>query len=392
MGHLDQFRKGTRSTQPRTPTSATLELLHHMPGLHIDNHMADAPQELLNARTNLIFTHIHAIDGVISSNQTGRLPITSNRGNAYVVVFYVYDANYICSVPIKSRSKEELLRAYHKTYEWLSMQGFKPLLHKMDNETSHEVKKFIQAQQTRLQYTLPDKHCTIMPSTIVVVLNPAERMIRTWKKHFLTGITGLLKSFPIANWCRLTKQCGATLNMLRHCHQNPLLSAHEELEGTFSFDATPMAPLGTEVLVHMKPNQLSTWGYHASKAWYLSHLPNHYRCIRILMADTGGERITDTFCFCHHAIPVPVPSITATDRILDTTARLTTAIKVVQEAPPDKLATIQALQTLLLGEVPPTSPTPPQVNAPCPIIDEEPVVIWSPDEVQQPARNCGVNS
>ncbi len=154
MGHLDQVWKGTCSTQPRTPTSTTIPTpaLHHMSSLHIDDHMADAPQELLNVRTNLVFMHIHAIDGVISSNQTGRFPITSNRGNAYAIVFYVYDANYICSVPIKSRSKEELLRAYRKTYEWLSMRGFKPLLHKMDNETSHQVEKFIRAQQTRLQY------------------------------------------------------------------------------------------------------------------------------------------------------------------------------------------------------------------------------------------------
>ena len=152
-----------------------------------------------------------------------------------------------------------------------------------------------------------------------------------------------------------------------------------------------MAPLSTEVLVHMKPNRRSTWGYHASKAWYLSHLPNHYRCIRVLMADTGGERITDTFRFNHHA--VPVPRITATDRILDATAHLTAAIEGVQEAPPDELAAIQALQTLLLGKVPPTAPTPTPVMAPHPIIDdEEPVVIWNPDKVQQPAPNTGNKS
>ena len=118
MGHLDQVRKGTRSTQPRTPTSATIPTpaFHHMPDLHIDDHMAGAPQEPLNACTNLVFMYIHAIDGVISSNQTGWFPITSNRGNTYVVVFYVYDTNYICSVHIKSRSKEEILRAYHETY------------------------------------------------------------------------------------------------------------------------------------------------------------------------------------------------------------------------------------------------------------------------------------
>ncbi len=144
MGHLDQVRQGTRTTQPRTPTGATIPT---MPGPHIDDHMADAPQALLNARTNHIFMQIHAINGVISSDQTGRFPITSNRGNTYVVVFCIYDANYICSVPIKSRLKEELLRTYHEVYEWLLMRGFKPLLHKLDNKTSHEVEKFIQGRQ-----------------------------------------------------------------------------------------------------------------------------------------------------------------------------------------------------------------------------------------------------
>ncbi len=253
MGHLDQIRQGTRSTQPQTPTGATIPT---MPNLHSDDHMAKAPQAPLNARTNHVFMQIHAIDGVISSDQTGRFPITFNRGNAYVVVFYVYDANYIRSIPIKNRSKEELLRAYNEVYEWLSMRGFKPLLHKMDNKTSHDIEKIIQGQQTRLQYTPPDMHRT----------NPAERAIRTWKKHFIAGIAGLPKTFPNANWCRLTKQCDATLNMLRPCRQNPLLSAHEALEGSFSFDATPMAPLGTEVLVHMKPNRrcpkrLASFGY-----------------------------------------------------------------------------------------------------------------------------------
>jgi hypothetical protein len=215
-----------------------------MPNLHINDHMAQAPQVPLNTRTNHIFMQVHAIEGVISSDQTGWFPITSNRGHAYVVVFYIHNANYICSIPIKSWSKEELLHAYHKVYKWLSVRGFKPLLHKMDNMTSHEVEQFIQGQQTRLQYTPPDMHCT----------NPAEQAIHTWKNHFLAGIAGLPKSFPIGNWCLLTKQCNASLNMLRPCHQNPLLSAHEALEGSFSFDATPMTPLGTEVFVHMKPN------------------------------------------------------------------------------------------------------------------------------------------
>jgi hypothetical protein len=125
------------------------------------------------------------------------------------------------------------------------------------------------------------------------------------------------------------------LNMMHLCCLNPLLSTHKALEGTFLFDATPMAPLGTEVLVHQKPSWRKTWGYHATKAWYLSHAASQYNCICVIMKKTGVERVMDMFHYQNHAIPVPV--ITATDCILEATCRITDAINGVQEAPPDKI-------------------------------------------------------
>ena len=88
MGHMDQVWKGTCSTQPRTPTDATIPTpaLPHMPKLHIDDYMVGAPQELHNTCTHIVFMHAHAINGTTFSDQTGRFPITSNQGNAYVVV------------------------------------------------------------------------------------------------------------------------------------------------------------------------------------------------------------------------------------------------------------------------------------------------------------------
>jgi hypothetical protein len=143
-----------------------------------------------------------------------------------------------------------------------------------------------------------------------------------------------------------------TLKMMRPCCLNPLLSAHEGLEGLFLFDATPLAPLGTKVLVHLKPTQCKSWGYHTAKAWYLSHTANHYRCIQVIMRDTGSECINDTFRFQHHALPVH--HITATNCILQATERLADAIAGVQEAPPNKLAAITSLRALLLDkELPP---------------------------------------
>jgi hypothetical protein len=139
---------------------------------------------------------IHDITELVFSDQTGRFPITSNRGHAYLDIFYIYNANFILSVPIKNHTKQELLCAYQITYKYLSSSGFKPRLHKMDNKTSKDVEDFIQSQLTTLQYTPPDIHCT----------NSAKQAICTWKNHFTTGIASQPKSFPIANWCCLTTQ------------------------------------------------------------------------------------------------------------------------------------------------------------------------------------------
>ncbi len=262
-------------------------------------------------------------------------------------------------------------------YVWLTARGYHPLLHKLDNKTSCDVKAFIAVEQVKIQYTPPDMHCT----------NPAERAVWTWKNHFVAGIAGIPPSFPIANWCRLTPQSNMTLIMMRPCCLNPLLSAHKAMDGSFSFDAKPLTPLGTKVLVHLKPTRRKSWEYHATKAWYLSHARNHYRCIQVIMRDTGCKRITDTFCFQHHALPIP--HITATNHILQATKRLADAIVGVQEAPPDKLVAITSLWALLLGKELPLEPIKASV-APTPITTpvketlpekDPPVFMWDPTAV-----------
>ncbi|KAL7484256.1 hypothetical protein ACHAW6_009898, partial [Cyclotella cf. meneghiniana] len=196
MGHLDQRRQGIRSTKTMTatPTADSME----------------EPQQLpLNDKTNMVFMTMVDIDGQLFTDQTGRFPITSNRGNNYVVIFYTVDANHIKSYPIKSRHRSELLRAYSEVYAYLRVRGYRPQLHKLDNESSRD-----------------------------------ERAIRTWKNHFVAIRAGAAKSYRLSNWCKDLEQTDITLNMMRPCTQNPNLSAHEALEGMFSFDATPMAPIG----------------------------------------------------------------------------------------------------------------------------------------------------
>jgi hypothetical protein len=105
--------------------------------------------------------------------------------------------------------------------------------------------------------------------------------------------------------------------MLWPCRQNPAQLAFKALEGSYLFDATQMAPLGTKVLAHHKPNQRSSWGFSCIECMVHQSFLQYYWCIKIIMHDTGGKRITDTFWYKHRTIPIPV--VTATDRILEAT-------------------------------------------------------------------------
>eukprot|EP00956_Cyclotella_meneghiniana_P020333 scaffold35676_cov69-Cyclotella_meneghiniana.AAC.2 len=353
QGHMDQRRQGIRSTK----SSAA-----NPPPDAIDT-MEEPPQAPNNDKTNMVFMTIAEAEGQLFTDQTGRFPVTSNKGNNYIVLFYVVDANFIKSYPIKSRHKTELLKAYDEVYQYLRLRGYRPKLHCLDNETSKDVEDFIAEQNAKLQYTPPDIHRT----------NIAERMIRTWKNHMCAVRAGTPKTYRLSNWCKDLEQVDITLNMMCPCTQNPNLSAHEAMEGMFSFDATPMAPIGTECMIHVKPSRRHTWGYHSMKAWYFAPALKHYRCIKVV-TDAGAVRITDTFKFLHHTLPVP--TVSSTDRIVKATKQLNDAITGATPAAPDELEAIENLRALILGTAPPPPLPEPQQqpHAPQPLTDAAPTV------------------
>ena len=83
QGHMKQSRQNVRSTKRINPMEST-------------------EQEPGNIKTNVVFAALEEVDGRIYSDQTGAFPKISNRGNRYVMVFYVYDANHIQDIPIKN--------------------------------------------------------------------------------------------------------------------------------------------------------------------------------------------------------------------------------------------------------------------------------------------------
>ncbi|KAL7474761.1 hypothetical protein ACHAW6_000714, partial [Cyclotella cf. meneghiniana] len=179
QGHIDQRRANICSTKSSPVRGAS----------HENNHMIEHEQAPNNDKTNMVFMTMVEINRQLFTNQTGRFPITSNRGNNYIVIFYAVDPNYIKSYPIKSQHRNEILKAYKKVYQFLRFHVYQPQLHKLDNETSKDVEAFIATNNAKFQYTPPNMHRT----------NTAERAICTWKNHFLAIRAGTPPTFHLSN-------------------------------------------------------------------------------------------------------------------------------------------------------------------------------------------------
>ena len=90
--------------------------------------------------------------------------------------------------------------------------------------------------------------------------NLTEQAIQTFKNHFKAGLSSLHPDFSITEKDRLLLQAYLTQNLLRQAIAYPSLSAYAYLFGKFDFNKSPLAPLGSKVVIHNKPSQQSSWG------------------------------------------------------------------------------------------------------------------------------------
>ena len=202
----------------------------------------------------------------------------------------------------------------------LTSRGLKPKLHWLDNEASKALKNFITKEQTEYQLTPPHIHRR----------NAAERAIRTFKNHFISGLCSIDKKFPLHLWCHLLDQAELTLNMLHTSRINPNLSAHEQIHGIHDFNATPLAPPGTRCIAHEKSSQRGTWAPHGRQGWYVGATPEHYRCYQIYIPKTQGTRICDTVEF--FPTHCKMPQVSAHDAAIYAANDLITALRKPQPA------------------------------------------------------------
>ena len=95
---MDQVRQGLHSTTMKLSNNQYFALSDgdinsDMPSaLTAMDHVEQTPS---NEKTHAVYMTKHDINGKLFTDQTGRMPVTSNCGHAYIVIFYIFDANYI---------------------------------------------------------------------------------------------------------------------------------------------------------------------------------------------------------------------------------------------------------------------------------------------------------
>jgi hypothetical protein len=265
QGHLKQSRQHYNSTKHReTPQQ-------------YERHQGPRTQHIVTTVVPVTNTHF--------SDDTGRFPITSRRGNQYVLLSYFPDKNYIHVTPHARRTGASILDAYKQDRAFWSSKNIHPQYYALDNEASAELKAYF-LNEVHVSYQLfPEGQHRA---------NPAERAIQTFKDHFIALLCTAAADYPLSEWDLLLEHAELTLALLHASRCNPHISAWEDVHGSFDYTRTPLAPAGTLVLAHEKADKRDSWSVHGLKGYYVGTSLEHHRCYNVFIPEMRSIRIPDT--------------------------------------------------------------------------------------------------
>ena len=223
---------------------------------------------------------------------------------------YSYDGNAIRAEPLKNRSSLEIIKAWKKVNNTLEIVGIEPPIYILDNEISNEFKTTLSNKKIKFQLVPPHIHRR----------NAAEIVIYTFKNHFLAGLSSCNDKFSLREGDRLIPQALITLNLIRNARANPKLSAYAYVFGNYDFNKCSLVLLGTQVIVHAKPNNEDSWGFYCRHRWTIGPSFDHYRCIKCYIPTSRTEINYDTLAFFPNDIPFP--KVSTEDYLKQATANI----------------------------------------------------------------------
>jgi hypothetical protein len=128
---------------------------------------------------------------------------------------------------------------------------------------------YTKEQTNSLPVVEPDDKWDSTPTT-----RPSN--IATFKEHFFAALATVDMLCPLQLWDEFLPQVELTSNMLHFSWRNPKKSANQEVYGSFDFNKSPLAPLGTKALVYDNPGSQTSWAPHATNGFYIGPASDHY--------------------------------------------------------------------------------------------------------------------
>jgi hypothetical protein len=227
------------------------------------------PQEICAMQDMFCFAALtDTITGTMYSDITGTFPVRSFKSNQYMFVAYIYDLNAIIVLAMLSCTDASMVQAFTKVIAILKSGSYHPALNVMDNECSAAVKKYIRSKAINIQLAPPHNNQA----------NATKRAIATFKEHFIATLATVDMLCPLQLWDEFLPQVELTSNMLHFSRRNPKKSANQEVNGSFDFNTTPLAPLGTKSLVCDDPGSQTSWVPRATNGFYVGPATDHYQC------------------------------------------------------------------------------------------------------------------
>jgi hypothetical protein len=310
-GHMTQIRKNVRSTKDlKTKSEGKTKIPHSQIGQN-PNHAHNAPRDVPTSshndpdeRANSERQSDNQTDDEddndcgnkrsqatifrppqkAHSDQTGEFVCQSTAKNKYVYLLYDYASNHIFAEPIQSTLDADITRAFDVVIKKLKAAGNMPENHMLDNQCGKLQIAALEKHGIKFQIVPPGMHRR----------NAAERAIRTFKDHFISILCRTDSTFPLKIWDKLIPQATLTLNLMRMSRMDPKKSAYAQIYGPFDYNATPIAPLGYRILVHVKPHLRGSWDPKAEEGFYIGPAPKHYRCVLVYITETATTRVSDT--------------------------------------------------------------------------------------------------
>ena len=124
--------------------------------------------------------------------------------------------------------------------------------------------------------------------------NAAERAIRMFKANFLSIFAGVAPYFPRNLWDLLLPLTELTLNLPQKAMLEPSRSAWSYFHGPFNYNATPIGPLGCNIIAHKKTGTRNSCDFCGAAIWNVSVALQHYRCHKIVANATQAAQLSDT--------------------------------------------------------------------------------------------------